>query len=127
MISQFFEVQVKEGQINRYLDLAASLKPSLEAMGGCLFIDRFKSLNRENVLLSYQIWQDEGSMVAWRVNAGHHKIQETGREKVLPHSRIRIAQVAQEASPGKPIWQPERLTPYNDPARRPPTYVIASE
>jgi len=32
MISQFFEVQIKEGQINRYLDLAASLKPSLEAM-----------------------------------------------------------------------------------------------
>ena len=66
MISQFFEVQIKEGQINRYLDLAASLKPSLEAMGGCLFIDRFKSLSRKNLLLSYQIWQDEGSMIAWR-------------------------------------------------------------
>jgi hypothetical protein len=35
MISQFFEVQIKERQIDRYLDLAASLKPSLEAMGGC--------------------------------------------------------------------------------------------
>src|ERR1700694_2814921 len=66
MISQFFEVQIKEGLINRYTDLAASLKPALTAMGGCLFIDRFKSLTRENLLLSYQIWQDGGTLIAWR-------------------------------------------------------------
>jgi heme-degrading monooxygenase HmoA len=127
MISQFFEVQARDGHVNTYMDLAASLRPALDAMGGCLFIDRFKSLSRENLLLSYQIWQDEGSMTAWRVNAGHHKIQQTGRERVFADYRIRIAQVVHEARPGKPVWQPERRTPYNDPARRPPTYVIASE
>lgn len=41
--------------------------------------------------------------------------------------RIRIAQVIQEARPGQPVWQPERRTPYNDPARRAPTYVIVAE
>lgn len=127
MISQFFEVRIKEGHTDRYLDLAASLKPPLTAMGGCLFIDRFKSLTRENLLLSYQIWQDEGAMTAWRVNAGHHRVQEIGREAVFSDYRIRIAQVIHEARPGKPIWQPERRTPYNDPARRRPTYVIAAE
>jgi heme-degrading monooxygenase HmoA len=127
MISQFFEVQIKEGQINRYLDLAASLKPSLEAMGGCLFIDRFRSLNRKNLLLSYQIWQDEGSMIAWRVDAKHHAVQETGREKVFDDYRIRIGQVLHEERPGKSAWRPERLSPYNDPRRRPPTFVVASE
>lgn len=127
MISQFFEVQVKEGQANRYLDLAASLKPSLEAMGGCLFIDRFKSLTRNNLLLSYQIWQDEGSMIAWRVDAKHHMVQETGREKVFADYRIRIAQVIHEERPEKAAWRPEHLSPYNDPKRRPPTFVVASE
>ena len=127
MISQFFEVQIKDGQINRYLDLAASLKPSLEAMGGCLFIDRFKSLTRKNLLLSYQIWQDEGSMIAWRVDAKHHTVQETGREKVFDDYRIRIAQVLHEERPGKAAWRPERLSSYNDPKRRPPTFVVASE
>jgi heme-degrading monooxygenase HmoA len=127
MISQFFEVLIKDGRVNTYMDLAASLKPALTAMGGCLFIDRFKSLTRENLLLSYQIWQDEGAMTAWRVDASHHRVQETGREKVFSDYRIRIAQVIHEARPGRPIWQPERRTPYNDPARRPPTYVIASE
>src|SRR6187397_1036957 len=127
MIGLFFEVQTRPGHRNQYLDLAASLKPSLEAMGGCLFIDRFKSLTRENLLLSYQIWQDEGSLIAWRVDGSHHGIQKIGREKVFSDYRIRIAQVIHEARPGMPVWQPERRTPYNDPARRVPTYVLAAE
>src|SRR6195952_1734175 len=127
MIAQFFEVQIKAGHVNTYMDLAASLKPALTAMGGCLFIDRFKSLTRENLILSYQIWQDEGSMIAWRVDGSHHGIQKVGREKVFSDYRIRISQVINEARLGMPIWQPERRTPYNDPVRRPPRYVIASE
>jgi heme-degrading monooxygenase HmoA len=120
MIAQFFEVQIREGHADQYLDLAASLRPALEAMGGCLFIDRFKSLTRQNLLLSYQIWQDEGAMTAWRVHAYHHEVQKIGREKVFSDYRIRIAQVIHETRPGQPVWQPERRTPYNDPARRRP-------
>jgi len=33
MIGLFFEVQTRPGHRNQYLDLAASLKPDLEAMG----------------------------------------------------------------------------------------------
>jgi heme-degrading monooxygenase HmoA len=127
MIGLFFEVQTRPGRMDQYLNLAAALKPELEAMGGCLFIDRFKSLTRENLLVSYQIWQDEGAMTAWRVHAHHHEVQTVGRERVFSDYRIRIAQLIHEARPGQPIWQPERRTPYNDPARRQPTYVLASE
>ena len=118
MIGLFFEVQTRPGHRDQYLNLAASLKPELEAMGGCLFIDRFRSLTRENLLLSYQIWQDEGALTAWRAHAYHHEVQTIGREKVFSDYRIRVAQVIHEARPGQPVWQPERRTPYNDPARR---------
>ena len=127
MIAQFFEVETRVGHRDQYLDLAASLRPTLDTMGGCLFIDRFQSLSRDNLLLSYQIWQDEGAMTAWRVHARHHRIQEIGREEVFSDYRIRIAQVIHEARPNQPIWTPERRTPYNDPARRAPTYVLAVE
>ena len=127
MIGLFFEVQTREGHRDQYLDLAASLRPALDAMGGCLFIDRFRSLTRENLLLSYQIWQDEGALTAWRVHGQHHKVQEIGRERVFSDYRIRIAQVIHEARPGQAVWQPDRRTPYNDPARRQPTYVLAAE
>src|SRR5689334_5152923 len=127
MIGLFFEVQTRPGHSDQYLDLAASLKPALETSGGCLSIERFRSLTRENLLLSYQIWQDEGALTAWRVHGQHHKVQELGRERVFADYRIRIAQVIHEARPGKPVWQPERRTPYNDPARRKPTYVLSAE
>jgi len=127
MISLFFEVEIKPGQTDHYLDLAASLKPELMATGGCLFIDRFRSLSRDNLLLSYQIWRDEGALTAWRVHAHHHDVQTLGREQVFSDYRIRVAQVIHEARPGKPIWQPERRTPYNDPERRPPSYVLVAE
>ncbi len=101
MIAQFFEVETRVGHRDQYLELAASLRPALDAIGGCLFIDRFQSLSRENLLLSYQIWQDEGAMTAWRVHARHHRIQEIGREAVFSDYRIRIAQVIHEAKPNR--------------------------
>ena len=127
MIGLFFEVQTRDGHRDQYLDLAASLRPALDAMGGCLFIDRFQSLSRDNLLLSYQIWQDEGALTAWRVHDYHHKVQEIGRARVFSDYRIRIAQVIHEARPGQPVWQPDRRTPYNDPTRRKPTYVLVAE
>jgi hypothetical protein len=96
-------------------------------MGGCRFIDRFRSLTRENLLLSYQIWQDEGALTAWRAHAHHHDVQTIGRARVFSDYRIRVAQVIHEERPGRPVWRPERRTPYNDPARRKPTYMLASE
>src|SRR5437867_10480458 len=114
MIGLFFEVQTRDGHRDQHLDLAASLKPALDAIGGCLFIDRFRSLTRENLLLSYQIWQDEGALTAWRVHARHPDVQTIGRERVFSDYRIRVAQVTHEQKPGQPISQPERRTPCND-------------
>src|SRR3954465_3237083 len=127
MIGLFFEVQTKSGHRDQYLDLAASLKPDLEARGGCRFIDRFRSLTRENLLLSYQIWQDEAALTAWRAHAHHHDVQTIGRARVFSDYRIRVAQVIHEARPGQPVWRPERRTPYNDPSRRQPTYLLTAE
>ncbi len=127
MIALFFEVQTRPGHRDQYLSLAASLRPDLDAIGGCLFIDRFSSLTRDDLLLSYQIWQDEGAMTAWRVHGYHHEVQTIGREKVFSDYRIRIAQVIHEERPRQPVWQPERRTPYNDPARRPSTFAVIAE
>lgn len=66
-------------------------------------------------------------MIAWRVDPKHHSVQETGREAVFADYRIRIAQVAHEERPDGSIWNPERLSPYNDPERRLPTFVVCSK
>lgn len=126
-VSQFFEVQIKPGRVDTYLEMAASLKPLLDRMGGCLSIERFRSLSRPNLLLSYQIWRDEASLTAWRANAQHHAVQCMGRAEIFSDYRIRVAQVVQEQRPGASPWVPTRMTAYNDPVRRPPTFAVISE
>ncbi len=127
MLSLFFEVEVKPGRLDQYLQLAAALRPDLDALGGCLFLDRFRSLSRDNVILSYQIWQDEGAMTAWRVHAHHHDIQTLGRDKVFSDYRLRVAELVHEVRPGQAAWQADQRSTYNDPKRRAPTYVLAVE
>ena len=56
MIGLFFEVIPREGHASRYFELAASLKPELERSGGVLFIDRYTSNSRPDVVLSHQWW-----------------------------------------------------------------------
>ena len=124
MLALFFEVCPRPGQMQRYLEIAAAMRPLLDAAGGCLFIDRFRSLDRDGWLLSYQIWRDEAAMTAWRVHAGHHKAQCQGREEVFSDYRLRVAQVIHEDKPERAPWQPPRLSAYNDAAARPPRHML---
>jgi heme-degrading monooxygenase HmoA len=127
MLALFFEVKPAEGQWEAYLDAAASLKPLMIESGGCDFIDRYKSHKREGWILSYQLWRDEASMTRWRVNERHHQVQTAGRKTILEDYRLRVAQVVREESPGRPAWEPRRLSIWNDPAHTPPRYVSISE
>lgn len=127
MLVLFFEVTPHTDAVQEYLELAAKLKPELEASGGCLFLDRFRSLSREGSLLSYQLWRDEAALTKWRVNSQHHKVQTVGRTRVFEDYRLRVGQVVRSEVPGQSVWQPERLNFYNDPAVRPPRYVAIVE
>ena len=125
MLTLFFEVTPKPDRYQEYLDIAAKLRPDLDAIGGCLFIDRFKSLERPGTVLSFQVWRDEAAMTAWRVHAHHHKAQTLGRSQIFTDYRLRIAQVLREEQPGKPAWQPTRLAEYN--VARPPRFMMVVE
>ena len=127
MIALFFEVTPRPGQLDRYLAMAAALKPQLDALGGCLFIDRFRSLQTDGRILSFQIWRDEAALTAWRVHEAHHRTQQAGRDAVFSDYRLRVAQVVRLEEPGKPAWQPQRLSAYNDPAHRAPRYMVVAE
>jgi heme-degrading monooxygenase HmoA len=127
MIALFFEVKPNAGQYDRYLALAAALKPQLDSMGGCLFIDRFRSLQDHGQILSFQVWRDEAALTAWRVHEAHHRTQEAGREEIFADYRLRVAQVIRLEEPGKPAWQPQRLSAWHDPAVKPPRFCVIGE
>jgi len=127
MLALFFEVQPRPDGYQRYLDMAAVLKPQLEQVDGFLSIDRYRSLAREGWVLSHSIWRDEAALTAWRVQANHHHAQEAGRNAIFLDYRLRIAEVLREEQPGKPAWQPQRPSAYNDPAHRAPRHMLVAE
>ena len=92
MIGLFFEVEPNPGHEDRYFDTAAKLRPALDENGGVLFIDRYKSLDRPERILSYQHWSDEAHLVKWRENTQHQGAQRAGRTVHFADYRIRVAQ-----------------------------------
>ncbi len=127
MLVLFFEVTPHADTAQEYLELAAKLKPELDASGGCLFLDRYRNLSREGSLLSYQLWRDEAALTKWRVNSQHHKVQTVGRTRIFEDYRLRVAQVVRSEEPGQPPWLPQRLNFYNDPAVRAARYLAIVE
>jgi heme-degrading monooxygenase HmoA len=105
MIGLFFEVIPRDGHASRYFELAAVLKPELDRNGGVLFIDRYASLDRPNVLLSHQWWDSEEALLRWREHAQHRAIQRAGREQHFSDYRIRIGR-AVEYYDAEPIGRP---------------------
>ena len=69
MIAVIFEVEPKEGHLEPYLDIAAELKPELEAIDGFISVERFSSLTTPGKYLSLSFWRDEEALVEWRNRA----------------------------------------------------------
>ena len=66
MIAVIFEVIPREGRREAYLDVAAGLRPLLEAQDGFVSVERFESLTHPGKLLSLSFWRDEEAVAAWR-------------------------------------------------------------
>lgn len=76
-----FEVTVKDGKMEDYLKMAASLKDELSRADGFLRSERFSSLTVEGKLLSMSVWRDEASVAQWRNLAAHRMYQKHGRRE----------------------------------------------
>jgi len=96
VIAVLFEAWPAQGQRERYLDLAATLRPELESMDGFLSIERFQSLAEPGKLLSLSFWRDEEAVAAWRNTPAHRATQSKGRGGVFADYRLRIATVSRD-------------------------------
>jgi len=93
MIAVIFEVVPAEGQRDTYLDIAARLKPELEAIDGFISVERFESLATPGKVLSLSFFRDEAAVAAWRNTADHRRAQAAGRGGVFADYRLRVARV----------------------------------
>ncbi len=101
MFAVLFEVQIKPSQWDRYLHLAATLRPELVEVPGFLDNERYSSERTERRLLSVSIWESEKAVVRWRTHGLHHEVQGLGRFEVFEDYQIRVGEViGDSAAPG---------------------------
>ena len=96
MIAVIFEVWPADGQRDRYLDIAAELRPLLDDIDGFISIERFESLSEPGKVLSLSFWRDEEAVRQWRTMSSHRDAQATGRNEVFSDYRLRIAGVVRD-------------------------------
>lgn len=96
MIAVLFEAEVTPTSQERYLALAAELKPLLSKVDGFIAIERFQSLTTAGKILSLSWWRDEEAVLAWKRNLCHQAAQKEGRESIFSCYQIRVAQVLRE-------------------------------
>lgn len=93
MIAVIFEVCPRAEHEQDYLDVAADLRAELEALPGFISIERFRSINDPDKILSLSFFENEEAIHTWRNTAEHRKAQALGRQQYFSDYRLRIAQV----------------------------------
>jgi heme-degrading monooxygenase HmoA len=96
VIAVLFEVSIKPGLQQAYLDAAAALRPELEQLDGFISIERFESLTQPGSLLSLSWWRDEAAIAQWRGLEAHRQTQSLGRREIFSNYRIRVAEVLRD-------------------------------
>jgi heme-degrading monooxygenase HmoA len=101
MFAVAFEVLPSETGYQRYLDIAAALRPKLDLIEGFISIERFRSLTHPGWVLSLSLWRDEAALVRWRGDGEHHAAQAEGRQSVFDDYRIRVIRMADAPQDGQ--------------------------
>ena len=96
MIAVIFEAIPAEGKWNRYLDMAATLRPELNKIEGFISIERFQSITNPEKVLSLSFWKDEESVTQWRNVELHRDAQTKGRNSIFSDYRLRVASVVRD-------------------------------
>ena len=107
MIAVIFEVWPRPEHKQDYLDLAASIRPALEAIDGFIGIERFESLYEPGKILSVSFFENEEAVTAWRNTPEHRDAQRLGRQQYFADYRLRIAEVSRDYGIGDREQVPE--------------------
>ncbi|MDE2184782.1 MAG: antibiotic biosynthesis monooxygenase [Alphaproteobacteria bacterium] len=119
MIVVIFEAWPAERE--RYLDIAAQLRPLLDGIDGFLSIERFESLSEKGKVLSLSFWRDEEAVARWRNTPEHRAAQAAGRAGVFGDYRLRIAAVQRDYGMAERREAPDDSRRVLDYSKKPPT------
>lgn len=93
MFCGMLEVNPGPNQVNTYFGMAKMLGPELEKIDGFVDNTRYANLAHPGWFLSLSSWRDEKALVRWSVEASHHKVMQTARDRVFADYHMHIGEV----------------------------------
>ena len=90
LVIVIFEYVIREGQAERYFDLATELVPLVETFEGFLGVERYQSRTHPNKYLSHVLWRDEAAIEPWRNHPNHQAAQDLGKAEIFEDFRITV-------------------------------------
>jgi heme-degrading monooxygenase HmoA len=96
MYAVIFEVEPRPGRERDYLEIAAALRPEVEAIDGFISVERFQSLATTGKLLSLSFWRDADAVKRWREHIEHRAAQAKGRAEIFADYRISVVAVERQ-------------------------------
>lgn len=96
MIAVIFELQPHPHAALRYFDIAAELRPFLEACDGFISVERFERFSRPGHYVPLSFGRDEEAVRRWRCRAEHRYAQHERRDSVFASYRLRVAAVSRD-------------------------------
>ena len=91
-----FEVYPHDDQKNRYFELAAQLRETLQQQPDFIYVERFQSLVDEGKILSLSCWETDEAIANWRHHAEHMVVYAEGKRSVFKSYRLKVAEVIRE-------------------------------
>ena len=96
MIGVIFEVWPKPEFKDKYLELAAELRGTLESIEGFISVERFQSISEDNKMLSLSFFENQKALDEWRNLAEHRVAQRVGRSRYFQDYRLRVVEVLRD-------------------------------
>ena len=96
MIGVIFEVWPKPEYKDKYLEIAAELRATLEKIDGYISVERFQSISDENKMLSLSFFENHQALDEWRNIAEHRNAQTIGRTSYFADYRLRVVSIERD-------------------------------
>ncbi len=107
MIGVVFEVWPDPQYRDKYLELAAELKSTLEEIDGFVSVERFQSIYDENKMLSLSFFESHEALNEWRNIAEHRVAQRLGWSRYFSDYRLRVVEVTRDYGPRNRAQAPD--------------------
>ena len=107
MIAVIFEVEPTPQGLPAYLELAAALRPQLEAMDGFISVERFQSLSQRGRGLRLRCGRAPGPGPRGRRRGPPRRPRLAGRTRLFADYRLRVAEVQRDYGPHARDQAPE--------------------